>query len=79
MDLDGDRHCHRLEREPADPDARRGGGDHGAAADPPAPAIPLAWDRCRQRSGVHEPPDGGMVRPAGAGDRADPLTGLQVE
>ncbi len=79
MDPDGHRHRNRLEREPADPDARRGGGDHGAAVDPPAAAIPLAWDRCRQRSGVHEPPVGDLVRPAGAGDRADPFTSLQIE
>jgi len=29
--------------------------------------------------GIHERPDGGLVRSAGAADRADPITGLQIE
>ena len=41
VDPYGNGHRHRLEREPADPDARRSGGTDGAAADPPSAAVPL--------------------------------------
>ncbi len=69
VDVDGHRHCHRLERKPADRDARRSGGAAGSAA----------GHRCRQRPGVHEQPDGGLVQPAWSRGRAHPLQGLQEQ
>jgi len=44
VDLNGHRHCHWLEREPADRDAGRSGGVDGSAVDPPAAAVLLAGD-----------------------------------
>jgi hypothetical protein len=44
LDLNGHRHCHWLEREPADRDAGRSGGVDGSAVDPPAAAVLLAGD-----------------------------------
>ncbi len=61
MDPGGYRHCHRLERECADPGARRRCGADGTAADPAATAVPVARHRCRQRPGFYVQPDGGLV------------------